>query len=268
MMEEKEYCEDIYPEIYDHEPILLSARAMLVFPALPLSVDKNSILAGILCNLTGYYLDHLLFLYFPSDHDPETENYLISFAGFLKHENLQRTVGNWAEEPFDIKESAVSFIDKIRKFPPPPACIHVRLRTIYEYIQKVFLLVESDGTDFLRGLYNLSVSWAEVQTRPSMYLGPASYILKSAEHQNKKFACRQSRTSYLFYAWGKEYDEYYQEFLNNGCSEKTSRKHAGIKFSKNHPFTGNANRNQLPGKSLNSLKKYQKIYQTRSQEDA
>ena len=107
-MKEKEYREDIYPEIYDQEPMLLSAGAMRVFPVLPLSVDSDKLQAEILRNLAGYYFDNLIFLYYPSACDPATESHLCAFSRFLKEENLQYDVGNWVEQPFAIKE-AVSF---------------------------------------------------------------------------------------------------------------------------------------------------------------
>lgn len=266
-MKEKEYREDIYPEIYDQEPMLLSAGAMRVFPVLPLSVDSDKLQAEILRNLAGYYFDNLIFLYYPSACDPVTGSHLCAFSRFLKEENLQYDVGNWVEQPFAIKE-AVSFIDKFKNFPPPPESVHIRLKIIYEYIQKVLQLIGRQNADFLGGLYNLSVSWSKIQTEPIMHLSSASYILRAAEHQNKKFERRQNRSSYQFYIWGKEYDEYYQEYREAGVSERTSRKYAGIKFSENHPYTGNVNTNPLPGKSLNSLKKYQKIYRNWRRENA
>lgn len=266
-MKEKEYSEDLYPEIYDQEPVLLSARAMRVFPALPLSVDRNKLSAEILRNLTGYYFDNLIFLYDPPDHCPETESHLRAFAGFLKTNNLQYDIGSWTEQHFAARE-VIPFIDRMKNFPAPPGNIHIRLKIIYEYVQKVFQLAKLGNTDFLRNLYNLSISWSETQAQPAMHLSSASYVLKSAEHQNKKFERRQLKSSYQFYIWGKEYDEYYQEFLNTGYSERTSRKYAGIKFSKNHPFTGDVSTNPLPGKSLNSLKKYQQIYRNRRRENA
>ncbi len=252
--------ECIFPEIYDEKPILLSEKTILIFPSLYPSFNKNCIIAKVLCNLTGYYLDHLIFLYHPSGDFPEIENYLVDFAIFLKEEELRESLSNWPEKSFKNEDQAKRFIGTISKLPRPSMPIHARMIKIMDFIDAALRLSSQTDSDFVYELYNLSISWVNSQIVPAMQLGPVQSILQAAEVQVKKSEKKQSTNFDFFYQWGKEYDRYFQEFISSGSSPKTSHQNARKKFTKNHQQSADDCDEITPGLSMNSLRKYQKFY--------
>ena len=93
-----------------------------------------------------------------------------------------------------------------------------------------------------------------------MQLAPVHSILKSAEFQIKRSEQKQNSHQYLYYRWGKEYDQYFREFLSSGICGKTAHKKARIKFAEKHRLDTEDSANAYPGFTMNSLRKYRKIY--------
>lgn len=258
--------ENLFPEIYEEMPVLLSEKTVRVFPFLSSSFNGYCVIAKVLCNLTGYYLDNLILLYHLAGDFPEIEEYLVDFAIFLKDEKIREKIGNWHDESFTDEAQATQFIAAIRKIPRPPKSIHPRLIKILDFIDILLQLSSRTNADFVYKFYNLSISWANSQLDPAMQLGPAVNILQAAEVQVKKSEKKQNTNFDFFYRWGKEYDQYFQKNISAGSSQKTSHRNARLKFIENHPPPKEECDEIVPGLSMNSLRKYQKFYWEWSQD--
>jgi|GEM_PF-3323686 hypothetical protein len=252
--------EDVYPDIYQQKPALLSMRALSVFPPLSTQISRNNILAKISCNLAGYYLDNLLYFYHPSGDFPEIDSYLVDFSVFLRNEKIQQPVANWHLNTSGDIGGPDRFIEKMNKFPVPPDNIHPMLKKIYCFLNKTLQLAEFPESDLAASLYDLSVAWMNVHREESMHLASAHEVLKAAEILLKQLEQKQYNYHYFWYEWGKEYDEYYRVFIDQGLLDKTARKKARQKFIENHPMPEGISESGYPGTSVNSVKKYQKIY--------
>jgi hypothetical protein len=252
--------EDAYPDIYQQKPALLSMRALRVFPPLSSQISRNVFLANTACNLAGYYLDSLLYFYHPSGDFPEIDSYLVDFSVFLRDEKIQQPVANWYLNTSDDIGEPNRFIEKMKKFPVPPDNIHAMLKEIYHFLNKALQLTDIPESSFAASLYDLSVSWMDIHQKEFMHLVPAHEVLKTAEILLKQLEQKQYNYHYLWHEWGKEYDEYYREFLGQELSDKTARKKARQKFIENHPMPEGISESGYPGTSVNSVKKYQKIY--------
>lgn len=252
--------EDAYPDIYQQKPALLSMRALSVFPPLSSQISPNNIPAKIACNLAGYYLDNLLYFYHPSGDFPEIDDYLVDFSVFLRIEKIQQPVASWHLNTFGDIGEPVRFIEKMKKFPVPPDNIHTMLKEIYNFLVKTLQLAGLAEDNFAASLYDLSVAWMNIHREEFMHLAPTHEVLKTAEILLKQLEQKQYNYHYLWYEWGKEYDEYYRVFIDQGLSDKTARKKARQKFIENHPMPEGISESGYPGTSVNSVKKYQKIY--------
>lgn len=252
--------EDAYPDIYQQKPALVSMRALSVFPPLSIQVPRNVFLAKTTCNLAGYYLDNLLYFYHPSGDFPEIHGYLVEFSVFLRDEKIQRFVAGWSVNTFRNFDEPERFIEKMKKFPVPPDDIHAMLKEIYDFLNRTLELAGLPENDFALAMYDLSVAWMDIHRQEFMHLASAPEVLKTAEIQLKQLEQKQYNYHYLWYEWGKEYDEYYREFSGRGLPEKTVRKKARLQFIENHPLPEGVSGSDYPGTSVNSVKKYQKIY--------
>ncbi len=252
--------ENIYPDIYGQKPALLSMRAMSIFPPLSPNIARNAFLAKTACNFCGYYFDNLLYFYHPSGDFPEIDGYLVDFSIFLRKEKIQRLIATWETNTFMSFDEPGRFIEKMRKLLAPPDNIHAGMKEIYCFLNETLQLAELPERDFTAALYDLSVSWMNIQREEFMHLAPAQEVLESAEILLKQVDQKQYNYHYLCYEWGKEYDEYYREFLDQGLPEKTARKKARLKFSEHHPITEDTCGSGHPGVSVNTVKRYQKFY--------
>lgn len=251
-------CEDIYPDIYEQYPVFLSARALQIFSPCEPNRDHKILIATILCNLTGYYFQNLLYRYNPSGDYPEFEEYLIGFANFLKPKTYHNHVVNWLNDQVAERELAERIIIDFKEFPAPPKEMHFSLLKIYSYIKKVLHIDEC--SDIFHELYNLAASWAILHAEPGMHLASAENILKFAEAQLEKGAQKRDKNYYQFYHWGKEYDHYFQKSLESGSTEKTAHRNARLKFMRNHSPQVDDCDESFPGLTMKSLKKYQTTY--------
>jgi hypothetical protein len=258
--------EEVFPDIYEQRPVLLTEKAMRVFPFYSQSIGKNVFLANLLCNFAGYYFDSLLYIHHPAGKNQEIKNHIVDFAIFLKREKLQKKIGIWYNDPFFDRENAEILIEKLRRLPAPPDSIHPCLKTIYCFLEKITNLIECPDADFALKLYELSISWSRKQTEPAMQLASARNVLKCAEFQIKRGDQKQNNHQYLFYDWGKEYHQYFQDCRDSGMCEKTARRYARQEFTRKYAHEAENLTGAYPGLSMNSLRKYQKIYLTWNQE--
>jgi hypothetical protein len=255
--------EDIYPDIYEQNPVFLSVRALQIFPLFDFDADHETLTAIILCNLSGYYFQNLLYRYSPSGDYPEFEEYLTVFASFLKQKKYHRHIINWFNDQVADRELAKEIIADFKNFPGPPEQMHSVLHEIYSFIIKVLYIERQKSTDIFHELYNLAATWMHLQTRSVMQPVSAVNVLKPAEAQIIKGMQKKDNNYYQFYHWGKEYDHYFRELLATGCAEKTAHRNARLKFIQNHPVPADGCDEAFPGLTMKSLKKYQTVYLSR-----
>ena len=184
--------EEVFPDIYEQRPVLLTEKAMRVFPFYSQAIGETAFLAKLLCNFAGYYFDSLLYIHHPAGKDQEIKNHIVDFAIFLKREKLQKKIGTWHDDPFFDHENAEILIEKLRRLPVPPDSIYPCLKTIYYFLEKIFDLTECSDTDFVLKLYELSISWFRKQMEPAMQLVSARNVLKCAEFQIKRGEQKQN----------------------------------------------------------------------------
>ncbi len=229
---------------------------LVIFPNETESCSPTQLLAVILGNCTVSFLLELQGRekHFGELLDQYDEQVLLfarnaSCADFIRH--------GYPQDDFESKR----FLRYMSDFPKPPQleCLQ-RLQLLHKCMQKVVMLSELTDSEIMRKLFGLCASWLHEQKNLDTWKVPVEELLISAKHHIRRNIQRIHNNHERHYRWGKEYDTYFNRYLEQGFCIRTAHGKARKDFIANHPMNNELPNADIPGHSHPALKRYHSVY--------
>lgn len=250
-----------------HVPVV-EFRAFSIFPEINSNhSDSPAILALCARNLISY-LTYCTVQTYPEIHQnqyqSELEQYFNELSKFLlSKKNLKLFIQT--TDSYAITEEDTAYIlQQIPAFPVPPSCCHDDILWIFNLLKQIICAVNDPSSDYWKLLYNLSAQW---QLRLS------SHFPIRSKSSSMEFWLLSSSRQYEYlsknyqnaFKWGREFDQYYRDFLAQGFSDISARGKARKKFIENHPVPKTDDEllnipENSPGLTAPAVRRYHRIY--------
>lgn len=251
----------------DKTLVLQLDQAFCIFPDTPELSLSCAILTAIR-NFTSFQVLLIVEEYSPLNPETpdEVKQYLEALAALLRHGN-NPYLFLFSTAPLEDKdtEKILAFMSRLPEIPKTISekisIVHKMRQTLYSLL---ITLISSPSDKTSMEFYRLSARWMSLLKSNAFQYLPVKQTLEYAGLHLKQHTRRIDHHTRRGIEWGREFDDYYRKYLDEGICEQTARAKARKDFIANHPQavtdTELLFQENFPGTTRQSLRKYHAMY--------